>query len=79
MNAIVISIDPVIFRLGSFEIRWYVVAIISAIVVALSGVLRRKALHILSTIVVAFGALVSMALIRYTIQVGEGNIARIIL
>ncbi len=47
MNAIVISIDPVIFRLGSFEIRWYVVAIISAIVVALSGVLRRKALHIL--------------------------------
>jgi len=34
MNGIVVSIDPVIFRLGSFEIRWYTVAIISAIVVA---------------------------------------------
>ncbi len=35
MNGIVISIDPVILRLGSFEIRWYTVAIIAAIVVAL--------------------------------------------
>jgi len=35
MNGIVIGIDPVIFRLGGFEIRWYIVAIIAAIVVAL--------------------------------------------
>ena len=35
MNGIVISINPVIFRLGGLEIRWYTFAIISAIVVAL--------------------------------------------
>jgi len=35
MNGIVISIDPVILRLGGLELRWYTVAIITAIVVAL--------------------------------------------
>ncbi len=40
MNGIVISIDPVIFRLGSLEIHWYTVAIISAIVVALLVAVR---------------------------------------
>jgi len=40
MNGIVISIDPVIFRLGNSEIRWYTVAIIVAIVVALLVAVR---------------------------------------
>jgi len=35
MNGIVINIDPVILRLGGLEIRWYTVAIITAIIVAL--------------------------------------------
>ena len=35
MNGIVINIDPVIFQLGNLEIRWYTIAIITAIIVAL--------------------------------------------
>ncbi|MDD5703492.1 MAG: prolipoprotein diacylglyceryl transferase [Dehalococcoidales bacterium] len=35
MNGIVINIDPVIFQLGNLEIRWYTIAIITAIIVAI--------------------------------------------
>jgi phosphatidylglycerol:prolipoprotein diacylglycerol transferase len=35
MNGIVINIDPVVFQLGNLEIRWYTVAIITAIIVAI--------------------------------------------
>jgi len=34
MNGIVINIDPIIFRIGDFELRWYSVAIIVAVVAA---------------------------------------------
>lgn len=40
MNGILINIDPVIFRLGSLEIRWYTVAVVAAIVVALLVAVR---------------------------------------
>lgn len=35
MNGIIINIDPVIFRIGDFELRWYSVVIILAVVVAI--------------------------------------------
>ncbi|MFA4837353.1 MAG: prolipoprotein diacylglyceryl transferase family protein, partial [Dehalococcoidia bacterium] len=34
MNGIVINIDPVAFHIGSFELRWYSVAVLAAIIVA---------------------------------------------
>jgi phosphatidylglycerol:prolipoprotein diacylglycerol transferase len=35
MNGIVINIDPVVYKLGNLEIRWYTVAIITAIIVSI--------------------------------------------
>jgi phosphatidylglycerol:prolipoprotein diacylglycerol transferase len=35
MNGIIISIDPIIFRIGNFELRWYSIAITLAIIAAI--------------------------------------------
>ncbi|MFH1651124.1 MAG: prolipoprotein diacylglyceryl transferase [Chloroflexota bacterium] len=40
MNGIVISIDPVILRLGDFELRWYSIAIILAVIAAVAIAVR---------------------------------------
>ena len=42
MNGIVININPVIFSVGSFELRWYSLAIMTGIIVALFLTVRES-------------------------------------
>ena len=41
MNGIVINIEPIIFHLGPFDLRWYSVAIIAAVITAVIISVRR--------------------------------------
>jgi len=40
LSGIVINIDPVLFRAGALEVRWYGIAIAAAIAVAVAVALR---------------------------------------
>jgi len=49
MNGIVINIDPVIFHLGAFELRWYSLTIILAVVAAVLITANRSKKHGIAT------------------------------